>query len=76
MYAVDLQLKSGKKLEGLIWTMDPPNDSITLMSERDGERYEFAISEIAGGVFYSDRIRELSSRQSFLDKMREMDWPG
>ena len=76
MYATDIQLRNGKKLEGLIWTMDPPNNSITLMSERDGERYEFEISDIVGGVFYSDRIRELSSRQSFLDKMRELGWPG
>jgi len=74
MYAIDITLKNGKKIEALIWSMDLENDLITLLNERDGEKYPYRVSDIIGGTFYSDRIRETSQRYNFLDKMVELGW--
>lgn len=74
MYAVDVFLKNGSKLEGLLWGWRFEADAFDVLDEHDGRIKRIQLNDIKGGKFYSDRVRELSSSESLLERAVKEGW--
>jgi len=68
MYAIDIEFKNGKKLEGLVWKWFPEKGFFEALDESNGNISKYRFSEVKSGIFYSDRIRKLSKQEDFLEK--------
>jgi virulence-associated protein VapD len=74
MYAVDLILKNGTKIEGLIWHWAPKEGICEVMDETTGKIKKHQFKNIQEGVFYSDRVRHISQTQDLLEKAITEGW--
>jgi hypothetical protein len=74
MYAVDLILKNGTRIEGLVWRWTPADGCCEVMDEATGKIKKHQLRNIQEGVFYSDRIRHLSESQDLLEKATAEGW--
>ena len=74
MKAVTLVFKSGKRLDGLLWTWTPESGAIVIMDEKTGERINVALAELQDGLIFPDRFRDDSLASSLLEEARAEGW--
>lgn len=70
MFAIDIEFKSGKKLEGIIWGWHPENGYVEVLDESNGNIKKYNLTDVSRGTFYSDRDRKLSRADDLLEKAR------
>jgi hypothetical protein len=76
MYAIDVYLNSGKKVEALLWSWKPKEGYFEALVESTGAIKKYQLREVRGGKFYSDRIREVSTSEDFLEKAKRDGFEG
>lgn len=75
MYAVNFTLKSGKKIDALIWTFVPEEGWFKALDESNGKVKQYKFSDIRSGVVYPDHIRmEYHDTQDFLKWAMQEGW--
>lgn len=71
MYAVDIELQSGKRIEALIYNWAPEEGFIDILNEKNGDREVIKLNEVKSGKFYYDRDRSRSKCDDLLEKASE-----
>jgi hypothetical protein len=68
MYAVDIELQNGKKIEALVYDWSPEKGRIDILNERNGDREVINLQDVKSGKFYSDRDRNYAKCEDLLEK--------
>ena len=68
MYAIDIELQTGKKLEGLIFNWAPEEGFVEILNEKTGDRQIIEFDDVKTGVWYSDRVRKIAKSEDLLNK--------
>jgi hypothetical protein len=76
MYAIDVEFKGGKKLEGLVWRWFPEKGYFEALDESNGKINKYRFSDVKSGIFYTDRIRKFAKQEDLLDRAREHGYQG
>ena len=74
MFAIDFVLKSGKKIEGLIWRWNPTSGSMEVMDETNDKISKYNLTDVSEGLVYSDRIRKISKTEDIFEKAKADGW--
>lgn len=68
MYAIDIELQTGKKIEALVYDWSPEKGLVEILNERTGEREKILLENVKSGKFYSDRDRSYAKSEDLLEK--------